>query len=124
MPTFSQRRTPNIAQRMADLANAPQIAAVDPNRRFEMPREQGPAVSSSLETEMQRLIGAQPDAALVQGPELYPKAQVKPDLFSAAVAAVKALGKRKPDEWGKTGQGRFTADVNRSLHLQERDERA
>lgn len=130
MPTFSQRKTPTIAQRMTELVGAPQIADMQPQRRFEMPREKGPAYSSEIVTRAQELVGAQPDAMAVSSPDEYPNAHIEtPDLFAASVAAVKALTDRRKlidrttdRARTKGGPGRFESDVRRALHLQERED--
>lgn len=130
MPTFSPRKAPSIAQRMAELMGAPQVAQADPQRPFRMPAEHGPAQASSLATQLQGLLGATPDAAVVESPESYAKAEIaQPDLFTASVAAVKALGQRRKalgDVEGRArtagAPGRFEADLTRSVHLQERDD--
>lgn len=127
MPTFRRQQQQPIAQRLGELMNAPAVAATTPQRSFEMPREQGPVVSSNIATALQKLLGHQPDVAAVEGPESPAKLHMAaPDLFTAAVSAVKSLNARQkavavPD--GRVPKsGRFEADVRRSLWLQERGE--
>jgi hypothetical protein len=123
MPTFRLQRQQGIAERFAELANAPGVANVNPQRHFEMPREQGPAVSSNIATELQKLLGAQPDVATVHSPEQHSQVQVaKPDLFAASVAAVKSLNARDAamNRPRMPAPKRFESDVKRSVWLQER----